>query len=147
MRQGETLVPKPTVFYSFRISGTRHITKTVKTTHRKHRKPPTVSPDRPLPEHRQTHFSPKPYSMKIKKHHYPHPDKSPMVISMNRTEPPPCRASSFPTSSTTLQANDNSCMPLIIMVHRLFYPCSCYGHLSHGNTGIVTRDGSWQIGL
>ena len=45
----------------------------VKTTHRKHRKPPTVSPDRPLPEHRQTHFSPKPYSMKIKKHHYPHP--------------------------------------------------------------------------
>ena len=21
------------------------------------------------------------------------------------------------------------------MIHRLFYPCSCYGHLSHGNTG------------
>ena len=75
------------------------------------------------------------------------PDKSPIVISMHRTEPPPCSASSFPTSSTTLQANDNSCMPLIIMVHRLFYPSSCYGHLSHGNTGIVTRDGSRQIGL
>ncbi len=96
MRQGETLVPKPTVFYSFRISGTRHITKTVKTTHRKHRKPPTVSPDRPLPEHRQTHFSPKPYSMKIKKASLSTPDKSPMVISMNRTEPPHVEPALFP---------------------------------------------------